>query len=89
VSTYKTLTLGLTSPVGSTCSHKYETGGSGVELPLSTPSPEHVEFDQMTAEIDEFEPLPSMVTATIDAEPEGEEEASLDSQILAGLVTPC
>jgi hypothetical protein len=63
-----------------------------VELPLTTPSRHHIEFDEMCSEIEEFEPLPSVAAAPPDAEPEGEEEsslASLDGQILAGLVSPC
>jgi hypothetical protein len=56
-----------------------------VELPLTTPSTDHVEFDQMCVEVDEFESLPSV---TANSEPESVEETSLDGQILAGLVTP-
>jgi hypothetical protein len=59
-----------------------------VELPLTTPSPDHVEFDQMCGEIDDFEPLPSVAAAYVEPEQESEPEASLDGQILAGLVTP-
>jgi hypothetical protein len=60
-----------------------------VELPLATSSLDHVEFDQMCAEIDEFEPLPTMAGASLESDQESEEEISLDSQILAGLVSPC
>jgi hypothetical protein len=63
-----------------------------VELPLTTPSPDHIEFDDMCSEVEEFETLPSVAGAPLDAEPEVEEESSLasfDGQILAGLVSPC
>lgn len=59
-----------------------------MELQLMTPSPDHIAFDQMCAEVDEFEPLPSLTAASVEADEESEEETALDSQILAGLVTP-
>lgn len=57
---------------------------------MTTPSPDHLEFDQMCSEVDDFEPLPT-VTVTADPlepEQESEENSSLDGQILAGLVSP-
>jgi hypothetical protein len=57
-----------------------------VERPLSTPSPDHLEFDLLCLEIEDFEPLPSLPTSY--GEPESSSESSLDGQILAGLVTP-
>jgi hypothetical protein len=56
---------------------------------MTTPTLDHVEFDQMCAEIDEFEPLPTADATSLESDPESEEETSLDSQILAGLVSPC
>jgi hypothetical protein len=60
-----------------------------VELPLTTPSLDHLEFDLMCAELDDFEPLPTMAAPRLEPDEESEEAASLDSQILAGLVCPC
>ena len=59
-----------------------------MELPLTTPSPDHVEFDLLCVEIDEFEPLPSVAAPCVEPEQASDEEISLDDQILAGLVTP-
>jgi hypothetical protein len=59
-----------------------------VELPLTTPSLDHLEFDQMCAEVDDFEPLPTVTTEPLELEQESEENTSLDGQILAGLVSP-
>jgi hypothetical protein len=60
---------------------------------LLTPPPiertEHAEFDQMCSQVEEFEPLPSVTARSLEpADPESEEESSLDGQILAGLVSP-
>ncbi len=54
---------------------------------MTTPSSDHVEFDLLCLAIDDFEPLPT-VAAPLEQETEGEEETSLDGQILAGLVAP-
>ena len=59
-----------------------------MELPLTTPSPDHLEFDQMCSEVDDFEPLPTVTTEPLEAEQESQESSSLDGQILAGLVSP-
>ncbi|HLY47958.1 MAG TPA: hypothetical protein VKR21_02075 [Solirubrobacteraceae bacterium] len=58
-----------------------------MELPLSTPAPDHLEFDLLCLEIEEFEPLPSLPADYGETE-SSSEESSLDGQILAGLVTP-
>ena len=55
---------------------------------MTTPSPDHVEFELLCVELDEFEPLPSPATAQSEPEWVSEEDTSLDGQILAGLVTP-
>ena len=55
---------------------------------MQTPSPDHGEFDSMCAEVDEFEPLPTVRPETLEREPDGEDDTSLDGQILAGLVSP-
>ena len=63
-----------------------------MELPVTTPSPDHGEFDQMCAEVDEFEPLPTLAATPYDADDADEAdeaETPLDGQILAGLVSPC
>jgi hypothetical protein len=52
-----------------------------------TPSAEHVEFDRMCAEVDEFEPLPAVTPAILEPE-DDDERSSVDSQLLAGLVSP-
>jgi hypothetical protein len=59
-----------------------------VELPLSTPSPDHIQFDLLCLELDDFEPLPSLAADYSEPESEPEDQSSLDGQILAGLVTP-
>jgi hypothetical protein len=60
-----------------------------VEAP-QTPSPDHVEFDQICAQVDEWEPLPAQSIGALEQEPEreGEQETPFDGQILAGLVSP-
>lgn len=60
-----------------------------MELPLTTPPPDHAEFDELCSQVEEFEPLPTFAAAPLDVEHESEEETSLDGQILAGLVSPC
>ncbi len=59
-----------------------------MELPLSTPSPDHIQFDLLCLELDDFEPLPSLPADYAEPESEPEDQSSLDGQILAGLVTP-
>ena len=57
-------------------------------LTLQTPSADHVQFDQICAEVDEFETLPTVSSELFEYDPDGEEDTGLDSQILAALVTP-
>ena len=56
--------------------------------PTHTPSPEHVEFDRLCAEVDEFEPLPAVEPTHLERRQDTEDDTSLDGQILAGLVSP-
>ena len=56
-------------------------------LTLQTPSTDHMQFDQICAEVDEFEPLPAVSRVPPGNEDDGEETA-IDGQILAALVTP-
>lgn len=56
--------------------------------PTQTPSPEHVEFEKLCSEVDEFEPLPAVKAASLERDQDGEDDTSLDGQILAGLVSP-
>jgi hypothetical protein len=53
-----------------------------------TPSAEHVEFDRMCAEVDEFEPLPAVTPAILEPEDGEDEHRSVGSHLLAGLVSP-
>jgi hypothetical protein len=55
-----------------------------------TPSPDHVEFDQLCAQVEEWEPLPafSMAPLMLETEPKEEERTEFDERILAGLVSP-
>ena len=56
---------------------------------LQTPSSEHLEFDDLCRELDEFEPLPELIVRRVDADQEAAPEpGSLDPLILAGLVSP-
>lgn len=57
-------------------------------LILQTPSADHLQFDQICAEIDDFEPLPAVSSSLLEYGAEDEEAAGLDDQILALLVTP-
>jgi hypothetical protein len=57
-------------------------------LTLQTPSPDHFQFDQICAEVDEFEPLPAVSSGPLEYEEDAAEETGLDDQILAALVTP-
>ena len=59
---------------------------------VQLPSESHVQFDEICAPVDDFEPLPTVVTKPT---PEGEHgpqggdaDVGLDGLILAGLVTP-
>jgi hypothetical protein len=57
-------------------------------LTLQTPSPDHLQFDLMCAEVDEFEPLPAVASGPLDYEAEDQDDTGLDDQILAALVSP-
>ena len=59
-----------------------------MELPSSTPSPDHLEFEQICSGVEDFEPLPTVTAEPLEPEPDSEENTSLDGQILAGLVLP-
>jgi len=56
-------------------------------LTLQTPSTDHLQFDQICAEVDEFEPLPAVASGPLDYDDDAG-ETTLDGQILAALVTP-
>ena len=60
---------------------------------VQTPSSEHLEFDELCREIDEFQPLPELIVrrAGQTAQAPDLEDAgsgSFDPLILAGLVSP-
>ncbi|MBV8432226.1 MAG: hypothetical protein JO244_13745 [Solirubrobacterales bacterium] len=57
-------------------------------LTLQTPSADHVQFDQICAELDEFEPLPAVSSRLPELDDDGEETPGLEDRILAALVTP-
>ena len=57
-------------------------------LTMQTPSPDHLQFEQICAEVDEFEPLPAVSVRLLEFEEDSQEETGLDDQILAALVTP-
>ncbi len=54
---------------------------------MQTPSPDHLQFDLICAELDEFGPLPAVSSGPLEYE-DTEDETGLDDQILAALVTP-
>jgi hypothetical protein len=56
--------------------------------PLQTPSLSHDEFDELCAEVGEFEPLPTVSSGALSETPDDEEDSSLNDQILVGLVHP-
>lgn len=61
--------------------------------PVQTPSSEHLEFDELCREIDEFQPLPELIVRRADqtaraANLEDAGSGSFDPLILAGLVSP-
>jgi hypothetical protein len=63
---------------------------------FQTPSSEHVEFDELCREIDEFEPLPELIVRravpaehSADWDQEADRHSgTFDPLILAGLVSP-
>jgi hypothetical protein len=57
-------------------------------LTLQTPSADHMQFDQICAEVDEFETLPAVSSPLFEYDDDGEEDRGLESQILAALVAP-
>jgi hypothetical protein len=57
-------------------------------LTLQTPSSDHLQFDQLCAEVDEFEPLPAVASGPLEFDENSPEETGLDEQILAALVSP-
>jgi hypothetical protein len=57
----------------------------------ATPTTEHVEFDALCADVEEFEHLPAIKAAPPELDQrdgEDEQTAPLDELILAGLVSP-
>ena len=58
-----------------------------MKLPLSPPAADHLEFDEICSEVEDFEPLPTLTSDPLEAAEESE-ETSLDGRILAGLVSP-
>lgn len=61
--------------------------------PTQTPPTEHLVFDELCAQIDDFQQLPGVKSASPELARESEskvdeEPASLDGLILAGLVSP-
>jgi hypothetical protein len=56
--------------------------------PTRTPSPEHVEFDVLCAEVEDFEPLPAIKSDVLERDRDDVDTIALDDQILAGLVSP-
>lgn len=57
-----------------------------MQLSPKTPSPDHVQFDDLCAEVDDFEPLPAVSSRVLERKPANGEETSLDEEIMAGLV---
>ena len=55
--------------------------------PARKPSPEHAEFDQLCADVEDFETLPTVRPAILERDEESDEH-SVDRQLLAGLVSP-
>jgi hypothetical protein len=55
--------------------------------PTQTTSQEHVEFDELCAEVEDFQPLPTVKPAILERD-EDSDEHSVDGQLLAGLVSP-
>jgi hypothetical protein len=58
-----------------------------------TPPTEHIVFDELCAEIEDFQPLPTVTSASPEFASEHRDEldedpAPLDGLILAGLVSP-
>ena len=56
--------------------------------PTKKTSADQVGFEQLCAEVEEFEPLPAVTAEGLERGREDEDDTSLDGQILAGLVSP-
>ncbi len=59
--------------------------------PTKSESAGHVQFDEICAQVGDFEPLPTVVTKPVEdssIETEDDRTAPLDGLILAGLVSP-
>ena len=56
-------------------------------MAVQTPSPEHVEFDELVAEVEEFDPLPTQ-PVPLESDPPDGEQSDLGGMILTGLVSP-
>ena len=54
---------------------------------VQTPSPEHAEFDELVAEVEEFDRLPTH-TVPLESDPPDGEQSDLGGMILTGLVSP-
>jgi hypothetical protein len=52
------------------------------------PPHEHLAFDALCADVEEFEPLPAVKAAPPELDREDQDTAPLDGLILAGLVSP-
>jgi hypothetical protein len=52
------------------------------------PAHEHLQFDAMCAEVDEFDNLPSLSVSPSQSGRDEDDEELLDDQILGGLVSP-
>ncbi len=57
---------------------------------LEWPSMQHIEFDRLVEDLDDFEHLPDIRAGRLPevAEPEAPEQGPVDELILAGLVSP-
>ncbi len=52
---------------------------------------DHVQFDHLCAQVEDYEPLPELVPGPRDTTPNlgsGDQSESIDAEILAGLVSP-
>jgi hypothetical protein len=55
--------------------------------PVQTPSPDHAEFDQFVADVDEFDNLPCN-PVPLESDPPDGEDSELGELIMTGLVSP-
>jgi hypothetical protein len=56
-------------------------------MAVQTPSPEHAEFDELVAEVEEFDQLPTH-KVPLESDPPDGEQSDLGGMILTGLVSP-